>query len=154
MTWEDLNILVKFGWEIGSHAHSHIHLSRYSIERQEMEIARSITEIESHTGLSPVSFAYPYGSFSQETQEVLRRKGLRYAGTANAAASRQMTGDNLLELDRVAIGGRSFHHYFKSVYRTLKAIGLRSLFPRPSSKTIPSANTGAPLTAFENAADG
>lgn len=42
MTWEDLNILVKFGWEIGSHAHSHIHLSRYPIERQEMEIARSI----------------------------------------------------------------------------------------------------------------
>ena len=132
MTWKALRTLSKRGWEIGSHAHNHIHLARHTRTRQAREISRSIREIRENIGESPVSFAYPYGSYDQKTLDVLRECGIKSAVTIRAATSDRPVGsEDHLELSRVCIGGRSFHHYFKSVFRTLKATGMWGLIPAP-----------------------
>lgn len=138
MSWETLSILTKKGWEIGSHAHEHIHLARHPVERQEAEIRRSILEIEENLGETPVSFAYPYGSYNEATKNVLRQTPIKYAVTINSADNgKPVSEEDRLELSRVSIGGRLFHHYCKSILRTLKATGFVSLIPVPSllSKT-------------------
>lgn len=136
MSWEDLKTLSSKGWEIGSHAHKHIHLAQHTRETQEIAIARSISEITGHVGIAPVSFAYPYGSYNEITQELLAQAGLIYAVTINPADRRSPAcQEDNLELSRVSIGGRLFHHYCKSVLRILKAIGLKSLIPTHSSVT-------------------
>lgn len=132
MSWDDLRVLSACGWEIGSHAHSHIHLARYAKERQQYEIVRSVREIEENLGETPVSFAYPYGSYDQRTMEVLRQTGIKNAVTIKSPTANDLTDAQCrLELSRVSIGGRNLDHYFKSIFRTLKATGVAGLVPRP-----------------------
>ncbi|MFT3745642.1 MAG: polysaccharide deacetylase family protein [Pyrinomonadaceae bacterium] len=134
MNWDEIKTLSAKGWEIGSHAHDHIHLARHTPERQEKEITRSIRDIEENIGETPVSFAYPYGSYCAATKEILMRSGIRYAVTINNADKNDPVAEQeRLELSRVSIGGRLLHHYVKSVIRTLKATGLITLFPRPAA---------------------
>lgn len=138
MDWQTIKTLSAKGWEIGSHAHEHIHLARHKPARQRSAIERSIREIENNLGETPVSFAYPYGSYDATTKNILNKCGIKYAVTINSADKRRPTREEeRLELSRISIGGRLFHHYCKSVLRTLKATGLRSLIPIP---------TGAPKT--------
>lgn len=132
MSWDDLRILRSNGWEIASHSYEHIHLADRTHEEQLNAIDRSIVDIEMHIGEAPVSFAYPYGSYDQNTKDALRQSGMRFAVTIDPAdKSRPVSMQDRLELSRVSIGGRLPHHYFKSVARTMKAIGTLSLIPRP-----------------------
>ena len=124
MDWKSLAHLQNQGWEIGSHAHSHIHLARYSEIEQENSIRRSIREIKQNLGTTPISFAYPYGSYNETTKQVVERLGIKYAVTTNEAHSDEKPENlDLLELSRCSLGGRKFHHYIKSINRTSKAVG-------------------------------
>ena len=127
MTWEELKELRACGWEIGSHAHSHVQLDLRREIEQERLISRSVAEIENNLGVVPLSFAYPYGLFSDKTKEISRRSGLRYAvTTVSPSPSDCESQDDLLELRRVSIGGRRFYHYFKAFFRTISATGMGS----------------------------
>lgn len=130
MGWDMLRSLADRGWEIGSHAHTHIHLASHSGARQEYEILRSIREIEDNIGQSPVSFAYPYGSYDQRTKGVLEKTGIKNAVTIKRAEkSFPIKTQDPLQLSRVSIGGRNPDHYCKSVYRIVRAMGLMGLVP-------------------------
>lgn len=128
LDWKSLAELQSQGWEIGSHAHEHIHLARYGEEEQEATIQRSIREIEKNLGTTPVSFAYPYGSYDDATKRVLKRAGIKYAVTINPAHhSVNPKNEDSLELSRCSLGGKKFHHYVKSVSRTSRALGKRQM---------------------------
>lgn len=124
LDWNKLAYLQRQGWEIGSHAHQHIHLARYNEVEQQTVIEKSLIEIKNNLGIAPVSFAYPYGSYNQTTTKVLKRLGIRYAVTTNPTRREDnLKAENLLELSRVSLGGRKPHHYAKSFLRTVKAVG-------------------------------
>lgn len=124
-TWEMLNEMRQNGWEIGSHAHSHIFFEKHDESEQEKAVSVSIDEIKKHTGHAPVSFAYPYGSYNEATKKVLRKHGIRYAVTTNAPASSAETpGSDMLELKRLCVGGRRFYHYIRIFFRTLRLSGV------------------------------
>jgi len=124
LDWDTLAHLQSQGWEIGSHAHEHIHLARYKETEQEKVIEKSIAEIKENLGIAPVSFAYPYGSYNETTQKVLKKLGIKYAVTTHPTRRKDnLEKKNFLELSRVSLGGRKPHHYFKSVSRTIKAVG-------------------------------
>lgn len=125
LDWNALAELQRQGWEIGSHAHQHIHLAHYDETEQEKSISRSIIEIKQNLGVTPVSFAYPYGSYNKITKNVLRRNGIKYAVTTKPASREDCLKikDNL-ELSRCSIGGRKPHHYVKTFFRTTKATGV------------------------------
>lgn len=122
--WKSLAKLQDHGWEIGSHAHRHIHLARYDEADQELAIWQSIVEIKKNLGIRPVSFAYPYGSYNENTKRILKRLGMKYAVTTNTPDHKKDFWENdFLELDRCALGGRKFHHYVKNFIRIQKSVG-------------------------------
>ncbi len=155
MDWDSLAALQQQGWEIGSHAHEHIHLARYHEPAQENSIRRSISEIEENLGVRPVSFAYPYGSYNETTKQIVKRLGLKYAVTIKPAESgEKFEAMDLLELKRCSLGGRQFHHYLKSLVRTSKAVGkskmLKAIVQSAAIKSFPAA---APNFSIINPAD-
>lgn len=125
LNWESLAELRRNGWEIASHAREHVHLERYEEKRQEELILMSIDEIEARIGERPVSFAYPYGSYDHRTKRVLKRLGIQFAVTTNAArAEDDLAARDHLELTRLSVGGRHFYHYIRAFIRTVKVAGL------------------------------
>jgi peptidoglycan/xylan/chitin deacetylase (PgdA/CDA1 family) len=136
INWKALEKLQGYGWEIGSHAHRHIHLSRYNEADQESVIWQSIIEIKKNLGVRPVSFAYPYGNYNEQTKKILKKLGIKYAVTTNPIEHKNsFEGTDLLELSRCSLGGQKFHHYLKNFLRITKAIGkfepLRALAAQP-----------------------
>jgi len=122
LSWEMIRELHRRGWEIGSHAHRHIHFGTHDDVVQAEAIATSIEQIEKHIGVVPISFAYPYGSFSQTTKSLLRQQGIRYAVTTNTIGwTEDAVTPDLLELRRIMVGGRKFHHFVKTFGRTIRA---------------------------------
>jgi peptidoglycan/xylan/chitin deacetylase (PgdA/CDA1 family) len=126
LSWGSLAELRSNGWEIASHAHSHVHLARYEEAEQEELIRRSVKEIEDNLGERPVSFAYPYGSYDERTKRVLKRLGIQFGVTIKPARfSDDLKARDYLELTRLSLGGRRFYHYGKAFLRTVRvAIGL------------------------------
>jgi peptidoglycan/xylan/chitin deacetylase (PgdA/CDA1 family) len=136
MDWRSLEKLQEHGWEIGSHAHRHIHLARYNEADQESVIWQSIVEIRKNLGVRPVSFAYPYGSYNESTKKILKKLGIKYAVTTNPTERENpFQTEDFLELSRCSIGGYKFHHYLKNLLRMTKIAGafdpLKSLIFQP-----------------------
>ncbi len=127
MTWDMLGKLAEDGWEIGSHAHEHIHLDRCSPDRQQETIERSAVDIEKRLGRRPASFCYPYGAFNDDTKKAVRTAGIQFALTSRRARSSQMSDLDHLELDRVIVGGKNADWYFKCAFRSLRALEPRPL---------------------------
>jgi len=67
--------------ELGAHTLNHVNLSRVDAATAEAEIVGSKAYVESYTGRPCVSFAYPYGRFTDGTIELLKRHGFRSAVT-------------------------------------------------------------------------
>jgi len=125
VNWQMLETLEKKGWEIGSHGHSHVHFDSKSPTDQQSLICHSVVQIEDNLGSIPISFAYPYGHFNERTKAMLRRFGIRFAVTTDEPLRWDVDSPgDLLELKRVSIGGRKFHHFVKAAVRTIKAIGI------------------------------
>jgi peptidoglycan/xylan/chitin deacetylase (PgdA/CDA1 family) len=128
LDWNSLRSLVNLGWEIGSHAHAHVHLARYPEFEQRVHISKSIAEIRKNLGIKPVSFAYPYGSFNEITKKSLHEQGIKYAVTTLPTNQKNSFFiEDLLELSRVSLGGRMMHHYAKTCFKMAKAVSICDL---------------------------
>lgn len=83
MNWADLKRLVSWGFEVGSHTHTHQRLSELSKTRVFEELTKSKQSIERHTGTEVRHFAWPWGKcqdvhpgFSEFTRELGYGSGL------------------------------------------------------------------------------
>jgi peptidoglycan/xylan/chitin deacetylase (PgdA/CDA1 family) len=73
LDWDGIAEISAHGISIGSHARTHRRLTYLTLPELHEEIVSSLEEIESHTGIAPRSFAYPYGAVtSRETGEVAK----------------------------------------------------------------------------------
>jgi|GEM_PF-2521278 len=70
MTWDEIRQLRDAGWEIGSHTHTHPHLPELDHAQVIREMETALARIEAETGVTAVSFAPPYGDFSEETLDL------------------------------------------------------------------------------------
>lgn len=123
--WEELAELQRKGWEIGSHGAEHVRFHERTVEQQQRLIASSLDTIEMKLGTVPISFAYPYGYFNEDTKAVLRRSGVRFAVTTVwPEPGDLLERDDLLGLKRIPIGGRNFHHFIQAAIRTFRAVGI------------------------------
>jgi peptidoglycan/xylan/chitin deacetylase (PgdA/CDA1 family) len=79
--------------EIGSHALTHPWLSSLTSRDKVREIHESIERCEKLSGERAKSFAYPYGHFDQESEQIVSKSGFSYAcasmGTPVAPDSRR-----------------------------------------------------------------
>jgi peptidoglycan/xylan/chitin deacetylase (PgdA/CDA1 family) len=61
MSWDELSLLVRDGWEIGSHTQSHPFLTEIPLSQAEKEISESKRILEDTLGIRVTSFCYPAG---------------------------------------------------------------------------------------------
>jgi peptidoglycan/xylan/chitin deacetylase (PgdA/CDA1 family) len=99
LTADQLKELSDAGIEIGSHTVHHLNLAHSSIAIQEKEIRESKQTLESIIGKPVVSFCYPSGGFTQETETLVKNAGYTSATTTKEGAFAPT--DNLFEIPRV-----------------------------------------------------
>ena len=79
MSWEELGSLSDAGWEIGSHSHTHPHLTTLDDAALATELQRSRNECERRLDRPCQSLAYPYGDVDGRVVEAARQAGYRAA---------------------------------------------------------------------------
>jgi peptidoglycan/xylan/chitin deacetylase (PgdA/CDA1 family) len=72
MNKDQINELLKEGWEVGSHTITHPNLNTISIDNISEEIVHSKTVLETMFGIQVISFAYPYGLFNKKLLNLVR----------------------------------------------------------------------------------
>jgi peptidoglycan/xylan/chitin deacetylase (PgdA/CDA1 family) len=80
------------GHEIGAHTRTHPNLSTLTAAQQQDEIEGSLTDLEA-IGVTPTSFAYPYGAYNDTTLSIVEKAGFLSArgtkrGFNDASANR------------------------------------------------------------------
>jgi peptidoglycan/xylan/chitin deacetylase (PgdA/CDA1 family) len=111
LDWQELGRLQDEGVEIGNHSAGHAYL----LDRMDSEsaadwaawiladIRRSQQAFESHLGLSPNLFAYPYGEFTPELVDLIKSAGFTAAfGQQSGVIT---AGQDFFALPRFPVGG-------------------------------------------------
>jgi peptidoglycan/xylan/chitin deacetylase (PgdA/CDA1 family) len=92
LTSEELVRLPERGLvDIGNHTLTHPQLSKLRLSEQQEEVLRSQRDLESLLARPVTIFTYPYGDFTPETMDVVRRAGITAAGTTTRALVRKNT---------------------------------------------------------------
>jgi len=103
MTREQLDQWLAAGMEVGSHSLSHQRLPELPEETARCEIAESRAVLRSMLGVPIEHFAYPFGSFTPDVVELVRRAGYSSAVTVVPGVARA-SGDPL-QLPRILVDG-------------------------------------------------
>ncbi len=81
LDWNEINLLVQDGWELGSHSSTHPDLRKCSEERLRQELAFSKHEIKAETGQESVIFSYPFGRYNTRIIQSVKEAGYQGACT-------------------------------------------------------------------------
>lgn len=122
LDWQDLKQLRQVGWEIGSHCSQHVHLARRPRDEQRLLLQKSLGDLRSHFGDGSYSLAYPFGSYNQDTIEIVRELGFTVAVTTRYGVNVGIT--NVYELKRIPLKGYRIDHFVRSRF-WLWAAGVR-----------------------------
>lgn len=79
MSWPDLRSLVEAGWEIGSHSHTHRHLTALADGELDAELIRSRAACEEEVGRPCRTLAYPFSAYDARVTERARAAGYEAA---------------------------------------------------------------------------
>ena len=75
MTWEQIKEIEKEEFAfIGNHSHSHEYMIEYEANEFENDINKSIQIFEKELGYNPIFFSYPFGEYSQDQKNFIRKK--------------------------------------------------------------------------------
>ena len=107
LSWDRLRELHASGLvEIGSHSWDHVADECLSTDDARKEKARSKSVLESHLGVPILTYAYPYGAFSERAKRLLREEGYRgAAGTVYRWG--EFADDDVFNLRRVYVSRSS-----------------------------------------------
>lgn len=103
MTQDQVKKLQADGQEIGSHTRNHKHLPTLSADEQDKEIAGTINDFETLGLKRPVSMAYPFGEYNDDSFASLRKGGFRTARTVDE----RLTGQNPFLLQGLSLNNHS-----------------------------------------------
>ncbi len=79
MTWKQIKEIEKEDFVfIGNHSHSHKYLIDFNYENFKKDIDTSIKIFEDKLGYNPIFFSYPFGEYSVEQKEYIKKK-FKYA---------------------------------------------------------------------------
>jgi peptidoglycan/xylan/chitin deacetylase (PgdA/CDA1 family) len=106
MSWKDIDLLVKKGYEIGSHSHHHLLIAQLPRDDAAKQLMVSKQIIEEKIGRPVCSFAYPMGrkgAYALWTRQMLEENGYKIAFTQEEG--RIKPDSDLLQLPRTNICG-------------------------------------------------
>lgn len=98
------------GMEVGAHSRTHPHLPACTDAELQAEVAGSKADLEDLIGTPVTQFCYPYGDLDARVVTAVRQAGFSAATTTQRGRTRP--GDDLLQLRRVLVGGRTLPHLF------------------------------------------
>jgi peptidoglycan/xylan/chitin deacetylase (PgdA/CDA1 family) len=104
MSYEQIEQWLAAGMELGSHSCSHARLRDLPRDAAQYEIAESRAALRTRFGVPVDHFAYPFGHFSLETVELVRRSGYSSAVTVVPGVAR-VSGDPF-RLPRIVVNGQ------------------------------------------------
>lgn len=88
--------------EIGGHTVNHLALTSLPLEREKKEIVNDKKYLEEKYGIKMVSFAYPYGIFNKETEDLVKEAG--YLQAVSVAKGEKQSSENRFYLYRIRPG--------------------------------------------------
>ncbi|MDP4209776.1 MAG: polysaccharide deacetylase family protein [Bacteroidota bacterium] len=96
MTPEQKKAFIDAGWEIGAHTFSHAKLTDLTSEDAMEEIVKGKLKLEAEFNIKTISFAYPYGNYTDQDKELVKKAGFTYGIATD-------TGGMTIEDDRLAV---------------------------------------------------
>lgn len=79
LTWNELREITKYkGATIGCHTANHEHMIEQSEESNVLNIIKCITRLKEELGVSPRTFAYPYGESTEHLRTMLAKISPKY----------------------------------------------------------------------------
>jgi len=114
MTVAQARALASVEIEFGSHALSHSSLPHLSPSERAREIHDSASACEALTGVSPATFAYPYGDYDEECEALVRDAGYECACTIEESGVRR--NSRLFALPRLQVGNWSARELAKVLH--------------------------------------
>jgi peptidoglycan/xylan/chitin deacetylase (PgdA/CDA1 family) len=115
LSWEEISRLHRMGFEIGSHTVDHCILTRIGADRLRLELEVSRQQIERNIKTPCISLAYPNGSASDYSPQVLSaaaQAGYQLAFTTTAGPCNRPADP--LALNRICIPGKLSRAGFQS----------------------------------------
>lgn len=109
MDEEQIRELHADGWEVGSHGVSHVDLTE-RIDRQRDEIVDSRHKLQNRLGLPILTFAYPFGTYNEESVRLARFAG--YIAAMGLGDSSLQGTKNLYYIYRMDVTSRTDLHSF------------------------------------------
>ena len=80
MNWDQIRELSNYeNVEIGNHSHSHEYLVDETAEVIKKDISKSIKIFEDKLGKNSEFFSYPFGEYSLEFKEIIKKMGFKFA---------------------------------------------------------------------------
>ncbi|MDD2493583.1 MAG: polysaccharide deacetylase family protein [Tissierellia bacterium] len=104
MSIDQIKCMVNAGMHIGTHGYDHFWLGSLSKQKQEFEIERSIDFIKEVGGnVNEWTICYPYGSYNNDTIEIIKDKGCKLGLTTEVAIATiySQMGDNVFKIPRL-----------------------------------------------------
>lgn len=120
MSWEELRHLEASGWEVGSHTHSHPHLTELDDAALAEELTRSRILCEEQLGRCS-SIAYPYGDVDRRVAEAAATAGYLHGATLPAGFHRPAQ----LLWPRLGVYGDSMARFRLKTMRPVRALRVR-----------------------------
>jgi peptidoglycan/xylan/chitin deacetylase (PgdA/CDA1 family) len=102
LSWDEVRALRDAGLEIGSHADCHEPLTQRRLEEAESALTKSREMLEWQVGPGRYALSYPYGAWTQELAQAVRKADFSCAVTGEPGLNR--TGGNLFSLRRLLVG--------------------------------------------------
>lgn len=98
MSWNQVKEVEQSGFvEIGAHTMHHLALKGLSEDTAQNEIVDSKRVLELSLGRPITSFAYPYGSYSNQTADIAKLSGFQNALTTNSGVNNNLSNQYLLQ---------------------------------------------------------
>ena len=108
MTNRQIKKWISSGMTIGSHSLNHVKLADLSKSKMKKEIIESKLKLEEEFKVKVNHFCYPYGSFNDTAEELVKIAGYESAVTVSRGV--ENNSPNLFRLTRVFITHRTYPH--------------------------------------------
>ena len=73
LTWSQIREMKNQGVIFGNHSHSHLHMPNNKISINANDISLANRRFNAEIGITPSLFAYPYGEFSRELENLVKK---------------------------------------------------------------------------------
>ncbi|WP_294095011.1 polysaccharide deacetylase family protein [uncultured Cetobacterium sp.] len=114
METEMVKDLIRSGLiEIGGHTYTHPSLPKLTLEDKRKEIVESKKATEEKYGIKLVSFAYPYGHLDEESVQVVKEAGYKFAVSTDTGTG--VFTDNLFDIRRSGIDKTTIFDFLRKI---------------------------------------